>query len=454
MFAEQRLPKWYPLQKLSGSIDVEFLIESGKKRIDLLLEIAKEKERAFSPRDESAIDPIGNFSLCVTAALSEDNLFKLWFLEHEADFFSYRLERASLEEKLAIIRDLLGENVIIGWNEITTKLRVSRDEIWRELSSIIPDDARKKEIMAKMYHEVYQSELGGVAVRFWEMPWLIIKHRGFPHKGWIITTTRFFMAELKKCFQTKLEERIKLIMFKKQNGDPRIAVLQEVAERILSYWREKRDIMIVKHVEFKVEGKELYRREDLWPLCMKILINRLRSTGYLTHGERLQLGLFLKKLGMSLEEQMQLWYKSAVDNFGMSWDEFERKGGYYIKHIYGLVGSRKDYEAPKCETIIAKYFCPFKALSSEQIKEILKNMHPGIPERVLGNILRKMREGEPRRACSEYLSFLRGKPYTKEMSHPLLFVRILYMREKGRKGKKNGKRETSSNAREGKECGG
>ncbi|MHA1615951.1 MAG: hypothetical protein ACTSX9_01410 [Candidatus Njordarchaeales archaeon] len=453
MFLESKLPKWYPLQKLHGSVNLDQLVEAGKKRVDFLLSIARDREEAFLKSNEDVLNPLGCFSLIITAALSEDNLFKLWFLEHEGDFFSYWMERASIGDKIAIIKDLLGDNVIIGWKEITSRLGISRDDILKELAVLLPSDTRRKETMTKLYTDIYRNELGGVAVKFWEVPWLLIKHRGFPHKGWIVTTMRFLLAEIKKCFQTKLEARIKHLSQRKKEGDTKVLILQEVAERILSYWREKRDLMSIKYKDFKVVGEKLYEREDLWPLCMKILINRLRTSGYLTHGERLQLGLFLKKLGMSLEEQLQLWYKSAVDNFGMSWEEFERKGGYYIKHIYGLVGGRKDYEAPKCETIIAKYFCPFKSLSSEQLKEILKNMHQEMPDKVLVTILRRMREGEARKACSEYLSFLMGRRYEKEMSHPLLFVRLLYMREKKRKRREARESGSTPHAGESKKGG-
>jgi len=178
---------------------------------------------------------------------------------------------------------------------------------------------------------------------------------------------------------------------------------------------------------------------------MRILLSRLESTGYLAHGERLQLGLFLKRLGMSLDEQLQFWYKFAVDNVGMSWEEFEKKGGYYIKHIYGVVGSKKDYEAPKCETIIAKYFCPFKALSSTQIKDIILSLHQNVNEKVLQKILEKTRLGEPTVACALYLSIVAKRRFRIEkISHPLQFIRLAYLAEKR---KRAGKNENTSNAK-------
>ena len=100
---------------------------------------------------------------------------------------------------------------------------------------------------------------------------------------------------------------------------------------------------------------------------MNQLLLTLTEIGHLPHGERWVLGVFLKQLGMSAEDQKRFWYQRAVDNIGLTFEDFSAKVGYSIDHLYGKVGSGVDYNTPKCETIISTYFCPFAKKSADEI---------------------------------------------------------------------------------------
>ncbi len=426
------LPDWYLFKKIKGQISIDDLVSLGRKKIDLLLEVTKDKEKASMIPPNPQVEVIGGLALRILAAITEDRFFISWLIESEGDLLYARFSNSTLEERISILKDLFGE-LIIGWREITYFFNVSKDEVWQELFYLIKDNIKSKQEAARYFNMIYNSESGIIAVRFWSAPRLLKRKRGILRSGWILTPTDFLIKEIKWKFQRKLNEVIKKLIVEKKAGSQKILVLENAMRELSEYWTKKRDVVVPKR-EFSLKGRRLYERIDLWPLCMKVLLSRYEATGYLSHGERLQLGLFLKKLGMTLEEQLQFWYK-AVDNLGMSWEEFERKGGYHIKHIYGVVGSRKDYEAPKCETIISKYFCPFKALSSEQIKDILKQLHADIPDKLLKKIMENTRRGEPRKACAVYLTYVARRQFKLNLiSHPLQFVKLAYMREKKKRG--------------------
>lgn len=79
------------------------------------------------------------------------------------------------------------------------------------------------------------------------------------------------------------------------------------------------------------------------PACMRNLNTTLRTNKHLKHFGRQQYNLFLKGIGLSVEEALLFWRKSFS---GMTDDKFNKEHRYNIRHGYGLEGGRKNY-APK-----------------------------------------------------------------------------------------------------------
>lgn len=49
-----------------------------------------------------------------------------------------------------------------------------------------------------------------------------------------------------------------------------------------------------------------------FPLCMRQLHQSLRENHHLRHGGRMQYGLFLKGIGLSLEQALQFWRSEFI----------------------------------------------------------------------------------------------------------------------------------------------
>jgi DNA primase large subunit len=60
-----------------------------------------------------------------------------------------------------------------------------------------------------------------------------------------------------------------------------------------------------------------------FPLCMQQLYSGLMSERHLRHAGRMQLGLFLKKAGLTLEESMHFWKTSFAPR--TSGEKFEKE---------------------------------------------------------------------------------------------------------------------------------
>ena len=83
----------------------------------------------------------------------------------------------------------------------------------------------------------------------------------------------------------------------------------------------------------------------------------------------------MKKIGKDVDSQLHFWYDLAVDNVGLTFEQFNKRAGYLIRHIYGLEGSKTDYEVPKCKKIMTDYFCLFTHINPRELSVILPKLY-------------------------------------------------------------------------------
>lgn len=120
----------------------------------------------------------------------------------------------------------------------------------------------------------------------------------------------------------------------------------------------------VNSAKVSLSSLDLYAR-DHFPLCMKYVYGILKSNHHLKHESRLQLGLFLKGIGLTYEDSLAFWRNEFTKK--MDSEKFEKGYVYNIKHTYGLVGQRTNYSAYSCIKIISTnvgpgehHGCPYK----------------------------------------------------------------------------------------------
>lgn len=119
-----------------------------------------------------------------------------------------------------------------------------------------------------------------------------------------------------------------------------------------------------------------------FPLCMQHLYHTLQSERHLRHAGRMQLGLFLKTAGLSLEESMLFWKSAFAPR--TTGEKFEKEYAYNVRHSYGREGRRKDYEAHACLKVISAnpgvgeaHGCPFKTLQADALDAAMSRA--GVP---------------------------------------------------------------------------
>ncbi|KAL1230120.1 DNA primase large subunit [Trichinella spiralis] len=178
-------------------------------------------------------------------------------------------------------------------------------------------------------------------------------------------------------------------------------------------------------------------------LCMRRLYDELKSAHHLRHGGRMQLGLFLKKIGLSLNESLKFWeyhFRPKIDA-----EKFQRQYAYSIRHNYGEEGKRADYAAYSCLKIIMNnppgigdfHGCPFKHCDAEHLQQLLKNC--GIHKDDIKNIVNYASNNHYNKACSIFFDCMHKLPeggLGEFITHPNQYFdesRKLYSRSSSKK---------------------
>ncbi|CAG9312662.1 unnamed protein product [Blepharisma stoltei] len=139
-----------------------------------------------------------------------------------------------------------------------------------------------------------------------------------------------------------------------------------------------------------------------FPPCMKRLFSNIKTNHHLKHFGRLQFGLFLKGVGLSLDDSLKFWRTEFCNK--MTVEKFSKEYEYSIKHSYGKAGKMADYTPWGCRKIIhfpnpsdgEFHGCPFRHAARGELLRILNSY--GINEETKASIMQKF-PNEPERSC-------------------------------------------------------
>jgi DNA primase large subunit len=415
------LPNWYLLQA-PPNLDIDVLAwkKLAWERVQLLEKLPQNPSqvvRDFFPFHEEDLDQIygqyrlGAYLLRLVAATN--SRLESWLIESEGDLFErlYFDRTDSKEQRTEIFQDIFGDENVLEYEDFKYKM-----------------DEQQNETLAELYHQ-YHTNRGRtkgdflICVHFTKVPWMVSQRKGYLRKGWVISNEVSFRGILKKAFEKRLEEEI-------SKAQDLLGIREDIDNVVQNLEQE-----LSKHVQIRsqfsggdIEGEDLFLHPVVFPPCMLHLYIEFETTGRLIHSQRLQLGFFLKRIGMTVEEQLHYWYEKSVDNVGRTFSEFKRTSGYQIRHLYGLEGGKKDYNVPQCSTIATGYFCPFVHFAPATLQNFLnenfftKTKRLEIPETRLNSVISQS-TNNPTLACSQYFRLVYGRLFHRKIVHPLQWTR-------------------------------
>ncbi|KAL6191117.1 hypothetical protein ACLB2K_037509 [Fragaria x ananassa] len=158
-----------------------------------------------------------------------------------------------------------------------------------------------------------------------------------------------------------------------------------------------------------------------FPMCMRHLFEKLREDHHLKHGGRMQLGLFLKGVGLKLDDALAFWKAEFSRKVGA--ERFDKEYAYSIRHNYGREGKRTDYTPYSCQKIISStpgvgdhHGCPYRHFSEENLTAALSRM--GVNSRALSDVMNKVRNKHYQLACTLTFEAVHGTSCEAGINHP------------------------------------
>lgn len=148
------------------------------------------------------------------------------------------------------------------------------------------------------------------------------------------------------------------------------------------------------------------------PMCMRQLGQTLEERKHLKHQGRLHFGLFLKELGLGVEQALIFWRRSFAN---ITDDKFNKEYRYNVRYNYGLEGKRVDYPARSCARIIMQdtpgpqdtHGCPFRHYSPANLASSLSTSY-GLSSTQSGEILATVKSGHYHVACTRLFEMTHG----------------------------------------------
>ncbi|XP_015109444.1 DNA primase large subunit [Diachasma alloeum] len=329
-------------------------------------------------------------------AYSQTPEFKRWFITMEAEYMKLRLSSLNKE----------GMTQLFAINNFQYEILTEdekdkfRDHLYSsgKLSSIDNSDFYK--------------------VPFYKVPDLIRSRRVFVYNGMAFTP----QSELASLFISHFKEHLKREFeaatqeFYRLQCDSRIF---EFLRELPNYFAE------IQRVVWSTETTPIESLDELsrtsYPLCMRTLHEALRVNHHLKNQGRVQYILFLKGIGVTMEDCTQFWRAEFTKK--MEPEKFEKEYAYGVRFLYGKAGGNRNYTPMGCNKIITTaagpgefHGCPYRSMDSDILQQKLIGFN--LPASGVSEIVELAKGGHYNLACAKYFEVTHKCPPERPLLHP------------------------------------
>eukprot|EP00026_Physarum_polycephalum_P007912 Phypoly_transcript_07983.p1 GENE.Phypoly_transcript_07983~~Phypoly_transcript_07983.p1 ORF type:complete len:500 (+),score=82.21 Phypoly_transcript_07983:190-1500(+) len=325
-----------------------------------------------------------------------------WLVTQEKWLLKFRLESVNLSEFLA-------ENNLNFENISREEFTHHESALRATIQSYMPANAPLPPMSADVYYKVpFEKALPLVSAR----KVFVYKGNAFVHREHLISIVLgFFRAHLSEALVLSFKAYPGL----SQTIGPMSTALANLSKRYIGPDYSKVSTTNVQPAQIDELSVKSF------PMCMRAMHRKLRTTHHLKHTARMQYGLFLKGIGLNLENALLFW-KSEFSR-GVGPDVFEKTYAYNIRHNYGKEGKRESYTPYACLKIIDAipapgevHGCPYR----QNVDALTKDLQTFgcLSDGNINQVVSLAREGHFQLACARHFELLHPGATLLKLNHP------------------------------------
>uniref|UniRef100_A0A3Q2R4L6 DNA primase large subunit n=1 Tax=Fundulus heteroclitus TaxID=8078 RepID=A0A3Q2R4L6_FUNHE len=340
-------------------------------------------------------DHISHFILRLAYCQTED--LRRWFIQQEVDLFRHRFKGLSPKQKLEFLhKNNLQYNTISGEEKEQLKNELLNSS--HGVSGV------------SLEHDFYK-------VPFQDALDLVRTRKVYLKEGYAYIPQSEIVAIVLNDFRTRLSKALAVSIHVCFLSDVLLFLICSHSYFGQDYSGQKNVGKISLEQIDSLAGKS-------FPLCMRQLHKALRENHHLRYGGRMQYGLFLKGIGLSLEQALQFWKMEFIQG-KVDADKFDKAFAYNIRHMFGKEGKRADYTPYSCMKVILSnppsqgdyHGCPFRHSDPELLKQKLQ-FYKVSPSGV-NQILELVKGMHYQLACQKYFELTHNvEDSAFSLSHP------------------------------------
>ncbi|KAJ2997012.1 hypothetical protein HDV02_005956 [Globomyces sp. JEL0801] len=313
-----------------------------------------------------------------------------WFIKHETLLFKLRYQKLTKPEK-----DQFFELKKLAFNEL------SLDQLIDFYCQSLNDKSTvTKQKCLQDIRSIYGDQKSFIKVEFEKVIDLVSKRNillinGF---GILSTTDRLvlLLQQFKDQLQIALNDTLKVLP-RLDEEDRILPIVESLAKQSLS-----KEYHAFDNQSQDIKAEDIKALSAHFPPCMNNLYSKLLTDSHLKHTGRIHFGLFLKGIGLSLDEALIFWRRSFNK---MNDDEFNKKG---------MEGKRTNYTPYSCLKVIQSipgpgetHGCPFRQFSQENLSDMLQNLN--LEPQAVQEVSQKAKDGHYQLACTRLFELTRAK---------------------------------------------
>lgn len=337
-------------------------------------EMCRTNKRGDFDEENAARDATGHFLLRLASSLKEEH--ERWFVDNELELFKYRFGELSETAKDSFMK----QNGFDGYGAASEKeVRANKDALVDVLMGDFEfrkqcEDAKGSRLKMNEYRLKCEAEAQNAK------EWFVV---GFEDVSSLVRSRRALLVGGRAFIR---KENLDQLVFGRFRS--RLSLSMKKAKELFKQFEEKeanRIAPLLKSLHNRRSGKayEYHGEEgtmsiagieathESFPLCMRQLHKALKTKHHLTHGGRRQYQLYLKGIGLPLDQALVFWKTEFTKNPECSAEKFEKDYSYNIRHAYGKEGKRVNYTPQSCGQCIGAdpgvkddHGCPFKTLTT------------------------------------------------------------------------------------------